>query len=71
MTNRPSLQEYLPRTERQLNILHETDGGKAAEAPLFTDNLWRQIDRWVNEGGAVGDKSESFAPDGTGKDHRS
>jgi hypothetical protein len=24
---------------------------------LLIDNLWRQIDRWVNEGGAVGDGS--------------
>ena len=28
---------------------------KALEAPMLIDNLWRQIDRWVNEGGAVGD----------------
>jgi uncharacterized protein (DUF488 family) len=28
---------------------------KAIEAPLFTNNLWRQIDRWANEGGAEDD----------------
>ena len=28
---------------------------RGVEATLVTDNLWRQIDRWVNEGGAVGD----------------
>ena len=35
---------------------------RAVEAPPVTDNLWRQIDRWVNEGGAVGDGTEPFAP---------
>jgi hypothetical protein len=33
---------------------------KAIGTLLVIDNLWRQIDRWVNEGGALGnDKSGS------------
>jgi len=27
---------------------------KAVDASAATNNLWRQIDRWVNEGGAGG-----------------
>jgi len=27
------------------------------------DNLWRQIDRWVNEGGAVGDGTTPPLPE--------
>jgi signal transduction histidine kinase len=29
--------------------------GETVEAMSVNNNLWRQIDRWVNEGGAVGD----------------
>ena len=42
---------------------------RAVEATLVTDNLWRQIDRWVNEGGAVGDDTPlTAAPELVGSD---
>jgi len=48
--------EYQPRREIGPRIPDTADADrKAVEAPLLIDNLWRQIDRWVNEGGAVGD----------------
>jgi hypothetical protein len=34
----------------------------ALEAPPFTNTLWRQIDRWANEGGAVGEGTAPSAP---------
>ena len=61
------MQEDPPRREKESRILDMADpGGKAVEAPLFADDLWRQIDRWMNEGGAVGDGSEPSAPERTG-----
>ena len=36
---------------------------KAVDASAATNNLWRQIDRWVNEGGAGGDSTAPFAPE--------
>jgi hypothetical protein len=56
MTNQSLMQKYQPRGEIGPRI-PDTADRKAAEAPLLIDNLWRQIDRWVNEGGAVGDGS--------------
>jgi hypothetical protein len=31
------------------------------EAMLVDNNLWRQIDRWVNEGGAIGARTAPLA----------
>jgi hypothetical protein len=56
MTNQSLMQEYESRGEIGPRIPDTADvERKAVEAPLLIDNLWRQIDRWVNEGGAVGD----------------
>ena len=56
MTNQSLTQRYQPRREIGPRIPDTADADrKAVEAPLLIDNLWRQIDRWVNEGGAVGD----------------
>jgi hypothetical protein len=56
MTNQSLIQKYQPRGEIGPRIRETADAErKAVESPLFIDNLWRQIDRWVNEGGAVGD----------------
>ena len=56
MTNQSLIQKYQPRGEIEPRIPEASDADrKAGEPPLLIDNLWRQIDRWVNEGGAVGD----------------
>jgi hypothetical protein len=56
MTNQCLIQKYQPRGEIGAKTSEAVDADrKAVEAPLLIDNLWRQIDRWVNEGGAVGD----------------
>jgi hypothetical protein len=58
MTNQSLTQKYQPRGEIEPRIRETAEAErKAVESPLFIDNLWRQIDRWVNEGGAVGDGS--------------
>lgn len=47
-----------PLTQRQSEMRYPRAAdvyGEAVEAMSVDDNLWRQIDRWVNEGGAVGD----------------
>jgi len=54
----------MPRREIEIRIPHTADAGRqAVEVPLLTDNLWRQIDRWVNEGGAVGDGTTPPLPE--------
>jgi hypothetical protein len=58
MTNQSLIQKYQPRGEIEPRIRETAEAErKAVESPLFINNLWRQIDRWVNEGGAVGDGS--------------
>jgi hypothetical protein len=64
MTNQSLMQKYQPRRESRLRIADTVDGDrKAAKSPLLIDNLWRQIDRWVNEGGAVGDGTMPSPPE--------
>ena len=54
----------MPRREIGFKIPDRADTDrKAVEAPLLIDNLWRQIDRWVNEGGAVGDGTAPPSPE--------
>ena len=68
MTNQSLMQKYQPRRESGPRIPDTADADrKAVEAPLLIDNLWRQIDRWVNEGGAVGDGT---TPSPTGDDRK-
>jgi hypothetical protein len=56
MTNQSPVQETQPRRASEPKIPNKANTvRKSVEAPLLIDNLWRQIDRWVNEGGAVGD----------------
>ena len=43
---------------------------KAIEALPFTSNLWRQIDRWVNEGGAEGDSTAPHIPERIASDRK-
>jgi len=60
------MQKDQPRSEKRFGALDTTDADrKAIEAPAVNSTLWRQIDRWVNEGGAVGDGT---APEGNGSD---
>jgi hypothetical protein len=64
MENQSRMQKYGPRRERMFTVLDAADADrKAVEAPAATSNLWRQIDRWVNEGGAGGDSTTPFAPE--------
>jgi hypothetical protein len=57
------MQKYQPRREIGPRSPDTADANrKAVEAPLI-DNLWRQIDRWVNEGGAVGDGTTPPLPE--------
>ena len=61
MTNQSLMQKYQPRREIGTKIPDTADATrKVVEAPVLIDNLWRQIDRWVNEGGAVGDGTMPF-----------
>ena len=54
----------MPRREIEIRIPHTADASRqAVEVPLLIDNLWRQIDRWVNEGGAVGDGTTPSLPE--------
>jgi hypothetical protein len=56
MRNQSLMQKYQPSGEIWPRIPDMADADrKAVEALLLIDDLWRQIDRWVNEGGAVGD----------------
>ena len=64
MANRSLIQTYQPCGEIWPTIPDTADADrKAVEAPLLIDNLWRQIDRWVNEGGAVGDGTTPSVPE--------
>jgi hypothetical protein len=64
MTNQSLIQKYQPRGKIEPRIPETTDvDRRAVELPLPIDNLWRQIDRWVNEGGAVGDGTTPSVPE--------
>lgn len=63
MTNQSLIQKYQSRgDEPRIPEVADADR-KVGEAPLLIDNLWRQIDRWVNEGGAVGDGTTPSVPE--------
>ncbi len=47
-----------PRIQNEVNANRKT-----VDAAVFNENLWRQIDRWVNEGGAVSAAVASSAPE--------
>jgi hypothetical protein len=71
MTNQSLIQKYQPRGKIEPRIPYTADADrKAVEAP-FIDNLWRQIDRWVNEGGAVGDGTTPSVPEMIANHHKS
>jgi hypothetical protein len=64
MENPSLIQTYQPRGEIWPTIPDTADADrKAVEAPLVIDDLWRQIDRWVTEGGAVGDGTTPSIPE--------
>jgi hypothetical protein len=64
MTNQSLIQKYQPRGEIWPRIPDTPDADqRAVEAPLLIDDLWRQIDRWMNEGGAVGDGTTPSVPE--------
>jgi hypothetical protein len=63
MTNQSLPQRYQPRRRIGPKIADNDADRNALEAPMLIDNLWRQIDRWVNEGGAVGDGTTPPLPD--------
>jgi hypothetical protein len=63
------MQKCQPRGAKTFRVLDATDADrKAIEALPVTTALWRQIDRWVNEGGALGDGTGPSAPDGIRSD---
>jgi hypothetical protein len=66
MTNRSTSQDAsLPRqnqfNSRELQAAHA--GSEAGNRPAASNTLWRQIDRWVNEGGALGDGTAPSPPE--------
>jgi hypothetical protein len=70
MTSQSRMQDYRWRREKDPTAvgtagadLQPLDFPSATTPPSATNSFWRQIDRWVNEGGAVGDAS--FAPEET------
>ncbi len=64
MTTQSLIQKCQARGEIEPRIREMADADrKTVEAPLLIDNLWRQIDRWVNEGGAVGDGITPSVPE--------
>jgi hypothetical protein len=63
MANRSRMETRQPREEMTLRALDAIDTNrKATEALPATNTLWRQIDRWVNEGGALGDGTGPATP---------
>jgi hypothetical protein len=53
------------REQRTFRERDATDADrKAIEGHPVTNTLWRQIDRGVSEGGAIGDGTGSSAPEG-------
>ena len=64
MTNQSLMQKFSLAEKSRPRIPDTADADrKAVEAPSLIDNLWRQIDRWVNEGGAVGDGTTPSRPE--------
>ena len=62
MTHQSLMQKYQSRGEIGPRIPDTADAErKAVEAPLLIDNLWRQIDRWVNERVRVRATSSAFS----------
>ena len=58
MTNQPAISNPGSQGRPQARDRSSADVyRKVAEALSVDNNLWRQLDRWVNEGGAVGDGS--------------
>jgi hypothetical protein len=58
MAKQSRIQRYQPLKERRFEVPDTVDANwKEIEAPSVTNSLWRQIDRWVNEGGAVRDNT--------------
>jgi hypothetical protein len=71
MANQSRMQKYEPRREKMFTVLDAIDADrKAVEVSLAINNLWRQIDRWVNEGGAGGDDTVPSAPERIGSDRK-
>ena len=65
MANRSRMEARQPRKEKTLSALRVTDTDrKETESLPAINTLWRQIDRWVNEGGALGDGTAPAAPEG-------
>jgi hypothetical protein len=63
MANQSRTQQCQPCEEKGFGVLLMAVGDRQAiEAPPIANNLWRQIDRWVNEGGAVGDGTTQSEP---------
>ena len=64
MANQSRMETRQSRGERTLRALGATDADrKGAEVLPATNALWRQIDRWMNEGGALGNGTGA-APEG-------
>jgi hypothetical protein len=63
MANKPDIADILARRQPQTQDRSADDAYRKAIEVLFIDNnLWRQIDRWVNEGGAVSDGNAPSQP---------
>jgi hypothetical protein len=66
MTNRSSRQDTSLSKQNQFKSreLRAADAGSGVTMrPSATNTLWRQIDRWVNEGGALGDGTAQSPPE--------
>ena len=70
VTNQFRMQKGRLRRKKKFRVLDAAGDRKAIEAPPATNNLWRQIDRWVNEGGAGDDGTVPSAPEGIGNDRK-
>ena len=65
MANQSRIETSQPRGEKRLRALDAIDTDRNATERLpATNTMWRQIDRWVNEGGALGDGTGPTAPEG-------
>jgi hypothetical protein len=64
MANQSRMKTHESGGEKTLGALGATDADrKGTEGGPTTNTLWRQIDRWMNEGGALGDGTGA-APEG-------
>ena len=65
MANRSRMATRQPHAEETLRALGAIGAGrKATDRRAASSTLWRQIDRWVNEGGALGDGTGPTASEG-------